>query len=304
MQNNLLILENVGLISLLVIGLPIIMVLMLFPTKNKLSEKSMIYMYAFSTGLLVILSTLGLIKESFHELEHMALENQNVLPFSNEMINQIIIIGGGITSGLIFAITLKVSIFKYKKYSISKKEFKDKSHSDEKCCVINFEELIKKNGTIASIFIISSHKFIDGISLGIFINSATSLFDFSFIGIILLFILHDLPITAIIFYLQRNSNISKLKSIFYIFILSFITIPFIFIGAFLGNYFETIPQLSWMIPFLEAMAGSMLLFTTIMEFAPEFIHNHHLCSKHWYITVLWLSLGIALSSILTMVHIH
>ena len=60
----------------------------------------------------------------------------------------------------------------------------------------------------------------------------------------------------------------------------------------------------WLIPMIEMFSESILLFTTMMEIIPEFIHNQHLCSKHWYITVTWLSIGIALSVILNLIHIH
>ncbi len=292
-----LLLQNLSIISLIVMGIPMLLFLILVFSKKKISENTNIYLYAFSTGMLVVLATFGLMGESLHELEGFFKKNPN-MTHTNEILTEIGIIGGGAVLGLILAVCLKTVVFKIQKT----KTFSHDGHSDSKCCVVNIEELIHKNGKIASIFIISTHKFIDGISLGVLANSATTLFAFENLGTIILFLLHDLPIFIIIFYIQKSLNMPNKKIFWYSLLLSFITVPFIFIGGFLGNWLED--SLPLFMPFIESMIGAILLFTTLMEIVPEFIHNHHLCSKHWYITVAWLSFGMILSIVLNLIHVH
>lgn len=307
MNNTLLIFENISLLSLIIIAAPMLISLCLLFVKNKLSNNSVIYLYAFSTGLLIILSTLGLIKEGYDGVEDILSHSSTIeLHSDQEIIFKVLIIGFGVLSGLIIAIVIKTLVFKIQNKKILKisSESKHHLHDDAKCCVVNVEEIIKKNGKLAAIFIVSSHKFIDGISLGLLANSAETLFGFENIGIIILFIIHDLPITIVIFFLQRSANVSKAKTFLYIFLISIITVPFMFLGGFVGDVLTENPQVSWLFPFLECLAGGVLLFTTIMEFVPEFIHNNHLCSKHWFITVVWLCAGIMLSLIMSLIHIH
>lgn len=309
-MNNLLIFENLALLSLLVVGAPLLLSSCLLFTKNKLSDNAMIYLYAFSTGLLIILSTFGLMREGYEETETIITENFGEHS-NNEIWMKVLIVGGGVLLGLIIAVLIKTLVFKMQNKKYQKNGLGHESkhgscevHDDSKCCVVNVEELIKKNGKLAAMFIISSHKFIDGISIGLLANSATTLFGFENIGILIIFIIHDLPITVVIFYMQRSNGVSKGKTMLYILLISIITVPFMFIGGYLGNTLQENINVAWIVPFLECLAGGVLLFTTIMEIVPEFIHNHHLCSKHWYYTVTWLCFGIMISIIMCLIHLH
>lgn len=319
MDSNLTVFANTSLLSLLIIGIPMLVTLGLFLVKKNMSENFAVYLYAFSSGLLIILSTLGLIGESNHGVSELMTHGgiYEELPLVNQTLIKVGIVGGGTIVGLIVAITIKISIFKYHRrksnsfngatlleHNHSHHEDDHHVHNDQKCCVVNMEELIKKNGKLSSMVIISSHKFIDGISLGIFASEATGIFQFDNIWIILLFIIHDLPITVIIYFTQKVNKVSKPKILLYTLILNLITVPFIFIGGFAGHSLEHQPNLALVVPFIQAFAGGVLIFTTLMEIVPEFIHNHHLCTKHWYITVLWLSCGIVLSLIFTLIDMH
>lgn len=306
MNNSLLIFENSLILSSIVIAVPMILAFCLLFIKKPISQNTYVYLHAFSAGMLVVLATFGLMKEAFEGIEH-GMEDAIGHSHSNsEIWIKIGALGGGAILGLIFAIGVKMFIFKLNNKKANKIIGEAHNHHlhDSTCCVVNVEELIKRNGKIFSILIISSHKFIDGMSLGILANNATTILGFENIGTILLFILHDLPIVIIIFFMQKSSNVSNKKSILYIFLLSLIVVPFIFIGGFVGNSAMHNHDIYWLIPMIEMFSGSILLFTTMMEIIPEFIHNQHLCSKHWYITVTWLSIGIALSVILNLIHIH
>lgn len=304
MGNELLVFGNSALLSLLVVLVPMILVLLLFTIKKNLSENFTVYLYAFSSGLLIMLSTVGLIAESSSDLHEIFHNNPmfSSLNSTNESLIMVGLIGGGVLIGLVLATTIKICIFK--KGNKNYKKSLHNHHDDQKCCVVNLDELVKKHGKFSSMMIISSHKFIDGISLGLLASASDGLFQFENIWIILLFIIHDLPITIIIFFTQKVNNVKKSKILLYVFILNIITVPFVFVGAFSGNALNDNSNLSLIIPFLEAFAGGILLFTTLMEIVPEFIHNHHLCSKHWYITVVWLCCGIILSLIFSLIHSH
>lgn len=304
-NENLLIFANSSLLALFIFGIPFSLTLfLLFFSKKKLSENSSIYLYAFASGLLIILSTFGLIKEGA-EKAHIYVELIGQVKKPTEHLYSIGIVGGGVFFGLILAILMKIFIFKTQTKKANKINQEFLKNSSSACCVVNIDEMIKEKGIFLSLLVISGHRFIDGLSLGLLSYDASGILDFKQNwGNIITFIIHDIPLSVIIFYMQRQTNVSKKKILLYAAILPFITIPFIYVGAFLSSKIENSLDSKWIIPLLFSFSGSILLFNTLMGLVPEFIHNQHLCSRHWYSTVMWLCLGIMLSLILGLIHIH
>lgn len=298
-MNTLNTIMNLGFVSLLLVFAPMVIICPLFFYKKNISNNTKIYLYAFSAGLLAILSTLGLMRNGIESLDHHLIEyfpNNKYLDLT-----KIGLIASSAAIGLFLSVLIKVLVFKISAKKNLKKASASFNHS---CCVINIEDLVKtSNGKILSIIVLSSHKIIDGIALGVLVSQNQDAINLDNFGIILLFIIHDIPVMIVLFFEQKN-KIKNIKIFFYMVLNVLISVPFIFLGGYAGEYFISSNNTFWIIPFLEILTGSSLLFTTLMEIIPEFIHNKHLCSKHWYLTVLWLSIGIILASILTLFHQH
>lgn len=284
-------LENSLVLSLLVFIIPMVTISSLFLIKKQISLKVTMYLYAFASGMLLILATFGILRESYVELTAKIGENSLYL---------VGIIGGGVLLGLMFSVLLKTLIF----HKITKKNKSCHDGTTFKCCVVGVDSLLKYSGKLSSIFLISCHKIIDGLSLGILVANSETLLGWTNIGILILFLIHDIPLIIIAFFLQRERQVKKSKIFLFVTITQAFAIPFIFVGSFLSIQIASNNNIAIILPFIEAVIGGMILFSTIFDLIPEFVHNNHLCNKHWYITSFWLSFGLVSAIVLSLIHIH
>ena len=279
----------------LVFFVPLVFCFLLFIFKWKLSLIQNIYLYSFTTGLVLVLSTLGFLKESIDLLNHY-FEND-----FNKFKNLIIILV--IVSGLIIGFLIG-GICKFIFFVISKRKCKNHQFltENESCSFHNEEKFIIKNNKLVGAILLVGHKIIDGLSIGFLLNeSQNELFKIENIGLIIGFIIHIIPTTIILYYIYCDIIESQLKSFLWSSFSNLIIIPFIFLGILITTLIQNI---YWLIPLLLTIAGGVLLFTSIFELAPEFIHNNHLCSHKWFFTFLWFAIGVILSIILTSIHSH
>lgn len=283
-------------ISALVIFTPFLFTFIFWLLKINLNKIKMVYLYAFATGLIIIIGGFGFLKESYENLNEYFTNNKNSL--SQVIITSII--SAGVLTGFLIGIIIKyLFIFNNKRMC--------KNHKKNICgdCVFDNKPVIKTNkNNLIKIILISFHKLIDGLSLGFLMyESKNELMSISNLGIIIGFIIHIIPMTIVTYYLmlEKNNNKKSFICLLKINANNLIIIPFIFIGVAVSN---NINSIYWLIPLLLSISGGTLLFTSIMELAPEFLHNNHLCTKEWIITVLWLMIGILLAVSLTIFHNH
>lgn len=286
---------NGTILSLIVIFIPFLITLFFWLFKIKLNKSKMVYLYAFTTGLLLILSCFGFLKESYVNLEQYFHDKENYI----STIIIIAIMSFGIILGLLFGIVSKlIFLFKSKRQC---KNHKNNIHGD---CAFDDEKIIKDNNKLVGIFLIIFHKSIDGLSLGFLQYESTGqLMELNNLGIIAGFIIHIIPMTIVMYYFMLDKN--DYKKPFIILLKStstnLVIVPFIFLGILIST---SINNIYWLMPFLLCVSGGSLLFTSIMELAPEFLHKHHLCTKEWFFVILWLSIGVVFSIALTLVHKH
>lgn len=283
-------------ISALVIFTPFLFTFIFWLLKINLNKIKMVYLYAFTTGLIIIIGGFGFLKESYENLHEYFSINKNSL--SQIIITSIISVG--VLTGFLIGIIIKyLFIFNNKRMC--------KNHKKNICsdCVFDDqqEKKVNKNNLIP-IILMSFHKLIDGLSLGFLMyESQNTLMSISNLGIIIGFIIHIIPMTIVTYYLvlEKNNNKQPFVCLLKANVSNLIIIPFIFIGISVSNNLDSI---YWLIPLLLSISGGTLLFTGIMELAPEFLHNNHLCTKEWFITVVWLMIGILLAVVLTIFHNH
>lgn len=254
---------------------------------NKLKTKTKIYMHAFSAGLLLIVATLGLINEANEKITEDLEALANNFNSNGRMWIRVMIIGFGILIGLLFAIGNKSLIL-----------FLQKNKKKHDFCAVNLSEIMHYEHKKTAIIAIAAHKFVDGLSLGLTVQNL-DFFNINTLGTRIGLIIHEIPIVIIMYYLQVNGGLKKPKALLYILIYGLITVPFIIIGVLINYFdFQNLGFINyatfWIIPFAKAFAGAVLLFAVLMDIIPEFLHNNHICNKHWYLTALMLVIGIGL----------
>lgn len=312
MGNDLTILNNIitsnssyitGINSLILIalsfGIPFISIVICSFFKIKLIPVTKMYLYAFTTGLLIILGSVGFIKES---IEHLNESSKNGdMDYLGNSITQIVVKTAVVLSGAILGI---ISIFLIRWLTFKNKKEIHKSHFDHNhndhmsnYSDIDNESALKKNGLI----LLLSHRIVDGISLGILTSGSTTIGSFESWGMIISFIIHLIPTTIIIYLRQVDIYRSRKKALFNSFWMLLINIPFTLIGSFCAY---GIQYIYWLMPLLFSFSGTIMVILSIIEIIPEFIHNKEMKTKKWYLAVLMLAFGILLGILLLSLHHH
>lgn len=282
-------------ISSIVFFIPLIICFIFYIFKVKINSIGYVYLYAFTTGLVLILSTLGFLRESYDLLSHYFEEKQNKF----DKVISISVIVAGVVIGFLIGGCCKLVLF-----IKSKRECKNhKFLKNDQTCAFDQEEVVfYKNNKLVGPILLVAHKLIDGLSIGfLLIESGNNFFQINNLGLIIGFILHIIPTTIVLYYIYVEIFKSNLKSFLYSTLSNLVIIPFIFIGILFKN---VINDVFWLNPLLLSIAGGSLLFTSILELAPEFIHNNHLCTHKWFYMFLWFSLGIIISICLIATHSH
>ncbi|VEU63677.1 ZIP family metal transporter [Mycoplasmopsis bovirhinis] len=308
--------------------IPILIALFL-PFLNKyLNKKSFsIYLYAFSTGFFIVLATFGFLRE--------ALENSYLFvskTFGREYTRtilygyNILFVVVGLIIGLIFAFVIKFVL----SYQFNKKLLKHKSlsvfvhdHSHEhghnhqhihEDYIFNASDKIEiANSTIfkkteaklkiIALLLLLTHRIPEGLLLGYNLN----LFTPNEIGEInysittayfLSLVIHLIP-EEIVFYIRlKEAGYSPTKALLLSFLGLFLFLPFMIIGMFVGGAIDYSGK-----AMLYAGVGGIFIFTSLVEFFPEFYHEHFSKQK-WLWTIIVLFLGVIVATFILSFHEH
>ncbi|WP_052169626.1 hypothetical protein [[Mycoplasma] anseris] len=304
-QNNLdlTIFINLLIYIVVLLGVPTIFLAFLSLFKIKTSNKRSIYLYAFSTGMFLIIGAAGFIKEGFFKLEYYFHD-----PKSGAQITQgslikeqgyiALIVGGAALIGLLIVIVGRYLFIKYSKVEMHA-HHNEHAHSDH---LVSFKDIDNPKAAWTAILMLLSHRIIDGLVLGISVYQLTALgYHKANLALIITFNVHLLIEVIIVFYRQIQYGQTKGKAILYNFITLILIIPIMFLGAFLGQYINNI---QWLEPFLYCMGGAIIVFMSIIELVPEFIHYRNESPKTIYITLFVLAISIVLTLIFLSFHTH
>lgn len=283
-------------VSSIVLVIPWLYGLILPILKPTISKKTTMYLYAFSSGFFIILAIFGFYAEAKEELTTYleALHyNQGAIWGIN-----IGIIGGG--SFLVLSLSILIKFLIGRKVSI-KEENALESHHDHANLIYNINDVNPKSKALA-ILLLLSHRIPGGLIIGFLIANIQKNNQVSVVDIVFLvtFILHIIPEELVLYYRQMEMGINKWRAAFNSFLGTFLLVPFILIGAYSSDFFINNVIL---ISFLKVCVGSLILFSALVEFIPEFLHNK-MDAKTWYVTISLLILGIVFGLILFSIHSH
>ena len=273
--------------------------------KIKVTSKKSIYLYAFSTGMFLIIGAVGFLKEGYINLENWlhTKGNRGGLQYTggNVLLEQIIIAS---IAGL--AALLGLGSVLLSRYLISKKNktelhehHEEHGHSDH---LISFNDIDNPKAAWIAIIMLLSHRIIDGLVLGISVYQMTSSeIKNPNIALIVTFNLHLLLEVVITYYRQLQYGEKKSKAILFNFITLLLIVPMMFIGAFLGKYSN---RVGWLMPSFEILGGSIIIFMAVIELVPEFIHYRNEGPKVIYTTLIIFAFSIVFTLILLSFHSH
>lgn len=293
---------NILILLSISIGVPTLVVGFLSLFKFQINKKIQTYLYAFTAGLIIILGTVGFIMEAItHVKEHFErINNSNELTLQNTLYMIGLIVGGSLL-GILIVILSRIIFTKISsKQGDLHHEHKEHNHHE---FLYNPSDIDNKKMKWLPIFLLLGHRLVDGIVLGFMANTINNeIAGFENWGMIIIFALHLIPTTIIIYLIQLDiQNNNRLKSFGITFLILVLMIPFTLIGGFLIN---SIQSVWWLMPLFYAISGSLLTLASILEIIPEFIHNRNASLKQWIWTTIWLGSGIIISILLITIHSH
>ncbi|MBU4691174.1 ZIP family metal transporter [Mycoplasma zalophi] len=299
------ILINLLIYSFILLAAPVVVSLVLSAIKPKFSKHKMIYLYAFSTGMFLIIGSAGFIKEAVLSLEtwlHTSGENGGLIltngDVTKEQLYMAVIVGISALIGLTLVILWRyISIKKHKGHIHESHE--EHGHSDH---IISFTDIDNPKAAWIAILMLLIHRIIDGLVLGLSVYQMTSInYTNPNIGLIVTFNIHILVENIIIYYRQTQYGQTKWKAIRYNLYTMLLIIPILFFGAFLGKYLD---YQKWVIPSLQIIGGVIIVFTAIFELVPEFIHNRNSSVKVLYTTFAYFATSVILTLVMLSFHTH
>lgn len=304
---NLTIFINFLLYSLFLILLPIIMIFVVSKFKPNIKKSSNVYLYAFSSAILILIATFGFFSES-----HLGISDALVAGgklsntalgkwiaedsgFRQQLLTSIIITSGA-ALGIILSLLSRIYFSKF----FGSETHQDHSHHEHQDHIISFNDVDNPKAAWLAILLLLSHRIVDGIILGTTITKV-SLGQPINVGLIVTFNIHIFIEVLIIYYRQIQYGQKIKKAVIYNLISTIIFLPVMLISAFLGAFFE---KVWWLTPFITAAAGAIITFVTIIELVPEFIHLKDADKKKWYNTLIFFCLGILVALVVLSFHSH
>ncbi|PYF43592.1 ZIP family metal transporter [Metamycoplasma alkalescens] len=290
---------------LILVALPLILMgfLALVKNKPKTNQKSnsLIYMYAFSTGMFLMIGTFGFMREGFETAKRFT--HGEYANFSSEFIRTLVVVAIlGISSLIGFMVVIggRYLFVKSSKVELHKAH-EEHSHSDH---LISFKDIDNPKAAWLAILMLLSHRIVDGYFIGyaIFKIIWTRNTFSSFLMLLITFTIHILFEIAIVYFRQIQYGEKKSKAILYNFLTFLLIIPFVFLGAFTGRVLSG--NLEWIQASILTMGGSIILFTSVFELIPEFIHIRNKNPKILYLTLITFAFSIVLTIMLLSFHSH
>ncbi|VEU73027.1 ZIP family metal transporter [Mycoplasmopsis gallopavonis] len=319
----LLVIIFLGALLLIPVGISV-----LFPLlKSRLNHRTKVYLYAFSTGFFIILSTFGFLREALEQASETGETGMKLYGYN------ILIVFVGLLSGLIFSFTLKFVItyrinqklLQNKKLSIfvhdhshehnenHVHEHPDHIFSQDDANQLAEEALVEKISgklKIIALALLLTHRIPEGFLIGYNLSLAMpDLQDLSggTVGLSNLttayfvsLILHMIPEELVFYYRLREAGYGRWNSLLISTLMDMLFLPFMLVGIYGGS---SIGGNHFAQGFLMAIIGGIFLFTSLVEFFPEFYHVE-MNKKRWFITLLCLFIGVLFSAFILSFHEH
>ena len=292
---------NILILLALGIGTPTLCVGVLSLFKIKINKNVQTYLYAFTAGLIIILGTVGFIAEAInHAKEQFSTTNHDNLNAIDTLKVIGVVVGGGIIGVLIVILSRYIFTISNGKKGDFHDHHHDHNHAD---FLYNASDIDNKTNKWLPIILLLGHRLVDGIVLGFMANTANNaVAQFDNWGMIIVFIIHLIPTSIIIYLIQLDiQNNHRFKSFLITTGILTLMIPFTILGGFLINVIESI---WWLMPLLYSISGSLMTLAGILEIIPEFIHYRNASIKQWIYTTSRLGTGITLATLLITIHSH
>ncbi|AYK04629.1 ZIP family metal transporter [Metamycoplasma hominis] len=291
---------NLIIYILILLGVPSLVLGVISIFKLKITDKKNIYIYAFATGMFLMIGTVGFFKESF-DWSNSYLHGLRAYSETNIPWIQAAIIGLSALLGLILVILGRFIFVKYLKTDVHADHDKH-NHSDHLFSIKDFDN---PRAAWGAILMLMSHRIIDGLFLGYNVYTLTSIGGTykANIPLIITFNIHILLEILVVYYRQIQYGEKKSKAILYNFLTFLLIIPFMLIGGLLGQYIEH-SKVFWIIPSFLALGGGIITFMSIFELVPEFIHVRNQSPKVLYTSFALFSLGLVLTIVILCFHTH
>ena len=297
------ILVNLLIYILILLSIPLIFMGIISLFKVRVTSKKSIYLYAFSTGMFLMIGAAGFIKEGYVLLEQWFHDSSTTggLKYTGgkPLIEQsyIALIVG--LSALIGLGTVILGRFLLTRKKELHKDHKEHDHSEH---FVSFNDIDNPKEAWTAILMLLSHRLIDGLVLGLSVYQLTTNgVNKANLALIITFNIHLLLEVVIVYYRQIQYGEKKSKAILFNFITLILIVPIMFLGAFIGKFLN---KVGWLIPSLEILGGSIIVFMAIVELVPEFIHYRNENKKVIYTTLIVFALSIILTLILLSFHTH
>lgn len=297
------ILVNLLIYILILLSIPLIFMGIISLFKVRVTSKKSIYLYAFSTGMFLMIGAAGFIKEGYVLLEQWFHDSSTTggLKYTGgkpaiEQSYIALIVG---LSALIGLGTVILGRFLLTRKKELHKDHKEHDHSEH---FVSFNDIDNPKEAWTAILMLLSHRLIDGLVLGLSVYQLTTNgVNKANLALIITFNIHLLLEVVIVYYRQIQYGEKKSKAILFNFITLILIIPIMFLGAFIGKFLN---KVGWLIPSLEILGGSIIVFMAIVELVPEFIHYRNENKKVIYTTLIIFALSIILTLILLSFHTH
>ncbi|RMA78974.1 hypothetical protein JN00_0018 [Metamycoplasma subdolum] len=288
----------------ILLSVPMLFLTILSFIKVKITNKKTIYIYAFSTGMFLMIGSMGFMKEGtiqietwFHtpgELGGLKYTNGNV---GLERTYTALIIGLSTLIGLTIVILGRYLFIKASKTD-PHSSHEEHQHSDH---LISFRDVDNPKAAWTAILMILSHRIIDGLVLGYGVAQFSGVGRNPNVALMVTFNLHLLLELVIVYYRQLQYGETKKRAILFNFITLLVLIPIMFFGAFVGPFMN---KVGWLIPSLEILGGAVIVFMSIVELVPEFIHYRNESIRIIYGTLIMLAISIIFTAIILSFHSH
>ncbi|MDE5553531.1 MAG: hypothetical protein K2I67_03185, partial [Malacoplasma sp.] len=279
---------NLLIYIVILLGVPSLLIIGISFIKPTIKEKTSFYLYAFSSAVFIMIGTLGLLKESFEGSSEFVESLHESSEIETKLISIGIIVGGALI-GLVIVV-----LFRYlfvKKVGEIHSLHENHSHSDH---IVNVKDIDNPKAAWLVIFLILSHRTIDGFVLGGYVAKVSVGIPAN-LGIVITFNLHIIIEVIIIYYRQIQFGEKRWKATLYNFYTLLALVPIMFLGAYINKYLD---KIGWILPLTNASGGAIITFVGIIELVPEFLHNKKMIAKEWYKVIISFGIGIIFTLIL------